>query len=372
MKVLYIAKMNKDSGVACFLMNYFRNMQLQNIKVDFLSWDTRQQNFYKEIRKLGGRVITVTSYKKNPVKFLMEINEVVKDGKYDIVHGHEAIMNLPIFFSAKFHGVKNIIGHSHNAGMPTKMKDIIVKICRPLFAVSTTEYMACSYHSGCYLFGKKNFEKRGRVVLNAIDVGQFKFDPDIRIKYREEMNLKDELVIGHVGRFNEQKNHKFLIDVFFELQKKVPNSKLVLIGEGEKKAIIEEQVRNLNIANKVKFLGIRTDVSCLMQAMDYFVFPSIFEGLGIVLIEAQAAGLKCLVSSEVPKEAACSSDVAYMSLNMSAEEWAKHIIKELEKNHMREQGMQKVQQKGYDIKKSALQLEKYYIKIGEDYGKKKC
>lgn len=356
-KILHIANMNTDSGVACFLMNYIRNVDFAYFEMDFVCWNKREDNFYDEIKKLGGRIFTVTSYKKNPISFLGNIRAIVKNGNYDIIHGHEAIMSIPAFVFAKSIGVKTRIAHSHNSDMESQIKDFIVKMCRPVFKKVCTDYLACSSKAGSYLFGNQLFKDKGNVLHNAIDLENFKFSMELRRGMRGRLGLKDELVFGHVGRFNEQKNHEFLIDIFQEIYKRKADSKLVLIGEGEKLDQIKDEVMKKDLKDNVIFLGIQKNVSEWMQAMDVFLFPSLFEGLGIVLIEAQTSGLMCYCSSEVPEEADCGR-LSYMSLSDSKVRWAEEILNGIIEN--RDNAYLQVREAGYDIITETKKLLKYY------------
>lgn len=363
MKILYVANMNKDSGVACFLMNYFRNMDAVRLKIDFLCWDKREKNFYKEIEELGGKVILIPSYKKNPFAFLSAIRKTLRDGQYDLVHGHEAIMNLPFFFFARLYGVENIVAHSHNSSMPSAPKDFIVKVCRIFFGALCTEFMACSQNSGEYLFGKKRFARRGHVVNNAIPLERFAYQEEIRKRYRSELGISGRFVLGHVGRFNFQKNHKYLIEVFRYYKKLDSKAVLLLVGDGETRTEISEKVQEYGLQDDVYFLGIRSDVAELMQAMDCFVLPSLYEGLAVVLIEAQTAGLPCYVSTGA-EEACCCKNSVSMSLNLSPQKWAKTIYEDKNRTIMRSEGIERVRNCGYDIKIEAEKLQNYYLGMG--------
>lgn len=216
------------------------------------------------------------------------------------------------------------------------------------------------------MFGKnKNFT----VIHNAINSENYKFDAVKREKIRCKLNLKNKFVVGHVGRFSYPKNHKFLINIFYEVQKIEPDSILMLVGDSvnDDKLLVEakEQVKILNIENKVLFLGMRNDVSDLMQAMDCFVFPSHFEGFGIVAVEAQAAGLKCYLSDVIAKEVRITDLVNFISLQESPKAWADKILKN--RNYKREDMTEKIKTAGYEIKTEIKKIENFYLKLNRGF-----
>lgn len=358
-RILSIANMNSDSGVACFLMNYLRAMDTNLLCMDFICWDKREDNFYSEIERMGGTVFLVTSYKENPLHFLSDVKKIVKDGKYDIIHGHEAVMSLPAFYFGKKNHVPVRVAHSHSVEMTSFVKKMAVSICRAAFQRYCTDVMACSQMAGEYLFGSKYFGKKGKILHNAIDVEKYRFNRNIRDKMRKKLKLEDEFIIGHVGRFNQNKNHKFLVEVFASFSEKEKNAKLLLIGDGETKTEIGQLIKKKNLEDKIIFLGIQENVNEWLQVMDAFVFPSFREGLGIVLIEAQSAGLPCYCSNTIPEEARCSKNVKYISLKRSPEFWAETILNQPDEN--RDHGAEVVKNAGYDIKEESKRLQNFYL-----------
>lgn len=228
-----------------------------------------------------------------------------------------------------------------------------------LMHFSVTDYWACSEIAGKWMFKNRNF----RVIHNAINVSDFVYNESIRQKVRTQLGLlKDEFVIGHVGRFSYQKNHDFLIDVFNEVHRRLPEAVLILIGDAVEDELYlnkaKQKVKELNLVENVRFLGIRNDVPDLMQAMDCFLFPSRFEGLGIVIIEAQTAGLPCYVSSVIPNEVKITNLVDFISLNESPENWAEKIIKN--KNYKRKDISKEIIKAGYDINTEIKKMQKFY------------
>ena len=360
-KILYIANLNSDSGVACFLMNYIRHMDLNLFDISFITWDVREKNFHNELSRLGAKIYVITSYKKNPIRFLKDSKQIIQNQKFDIIHAHEAVMSIPFLWLGKRYGIPIRIAHSHNSLMSSTLKNEVVKLSHNFFKLYATHYWACSEIAGKFLFGEKIFS-HGTVVPNAIEIDPFLYSETIRHEVRVELGIEGKFVVGHVGRFNEQKNHEFLIDIFKSIHDSMPNSILLLIGDGELKNEISEKVQSYGLTSSVKFLGVRDDVNKLLQAMDVFVFPSLYEGLGIALIEAQAAGLYCFTSKEnVPVEAKITEQFQYISLSNSACEWAQKILHEFPYRHSNESLNLKIH--GYEICLATKKLEARYLRL---------
>lgn len=214
---------------------------------------------------------------------------------------------------------------------------------------------ACGDEAGRWMFNTDDFE----VLNNAIDTDLYAYNKEKADKVKKEFGIENKFVVGHVGRFNPQKNHEFLIDVFNEIQKVKEDSVLMLVGDGDLRPEIEKKVRDLGLSDKVIFTGVRSDVNDLMQGMDVFLFPSLYEGLGIVLIEAQAAGLKCIISDNIPKDGVLTDDVTCISLTQSPIVWANEILKYQE--YKRANNKEIIKKANYDIKNNAKKLEQFYI-----------
>lgn len=226
--------------------------------------------------------------------------------------------------------------------------------------VFATNYFACSEHAGEWLFGKRVL-KEGKitVIKNAIDVDKFKYDAIMRDKMRKKLGVKDKIVFGHVGRFAKQKNHDFLIDVFFDIYQKRKDVVLLLIGEGSLEEKIKEKVKEKKLDDVVKFLGTKENVNDYMQAMDIFLFPSLYEGLGIVLVEAQCSGLMCVASTEVPKEVELTQNIFFAENRIDI--WESLILEHL--NYKRESDIRNISVNGYSIKDSVVDLENRYLEL---------
>ena len=348
-------------GVESVVMNYYRHIDRSKIQFDFICDEDSTNIPYEEIEKLGGKVILIPPYQKI-FKYHKKLKKILKEGNYKIVHSHINTLSVFSLFAAKCAGVPVRIAHSHSTtNKKDRKKNLVKQALRPFSKVFATDYMCCSELAGRWLFGNKEYDK-GNVYLlnNAIDLDKFEYDEKIRNKKRKELNItNDTLVIGHVGRFVEQKNHSFLIDVFNEFQKQNEDAVLILVGQGPLMKEIQKKVNDLNLNKKVKFLGQRNDVNELYNVMDLFLFPSLYEGLGMVIIEAQVNGLSCLVSDKVPLAAKISKYITFFSLNNSVKKWVEQAAKMTNKFKFR--SMQKCESVNYDIKKEAKKLENKYI-----------
>ena len=354
-------------GVESVVMNYYRHIDKTKIQFDFICDNDSTNIPYEEIEKLGGKVILIPPYQK-VFKYHKTLKKVLKDGNYKIVHSHINTLSMFSLFAAKCAGVPVRIAHSHSTtNKKEKKKNLLKQVLRPFSRLFATDYMCCSELAGRWLFGNKEYDK-GNVYLlnNAIDLDKFKYDEKVRKEKRKELNISDDtLVIGHVGRFVEQKNHRFLIDIFYEVHKKEKNSILLLAGQGPLMDEIKEKVKKLGLEDNVRFLGQRNDINELYQAMDLFLFPSLYEGLGMVLIEAQYAGLNCYCSDAVPKEAYISNLLTEINLSESASKWAEKII-ERQNKFTRKDMTEELKDSGYDIRNETKKLEEEYFKLLKD------
>lgn len=346
-------------GVEAVLMNYYTHIDRSKIQFDFICDSDSTDIPYEKIESLGGRVILIPPYQKI-FKYQKELKKVLKEGNYKIVHSHINALSVFPLFAAKRAGVPVRIAHSHSTSNKKEWKKTIIKkMLRPFSRLFSTDYMACTKHAGDWLFGSK---ANVYILNNAIDIDRFKYDETIRENKRKELNIpNDAKVIGHVGRFVEQKNHEFLIDVFNEVHKQDKNTMLLLIGQGPLKESIQEKVKELGLESSVRFLGQRSDINELYQAMDLFLFPSIYEGLGMVLVEAQCSGLKCISSTEVPLVAKVIPDlIEFDDLRLGAKKWASETVEFLKKENDRIVNKKTFEEKGYDIYLESKKLVERY------------
>ena len=349
-------------------MNYYRHIDRTKIQFDFICDEDSTNIPYGEIEKMGGKVILIPPYQK-VFKYHKKLKEVLKSGGYKIVHSHINTLSVFSLFAAKCAGVPVRIAHSHSTtNKKEKKRNLLKQVLRPFSKVFATDYMCCSELAGRWLFGNKEYDN-GNVYLlnNAIDLDKFKYDEKLRKEKRKELNIKeDTLVIGHVGRFVEQKNHRFLIDIFNEVHKQKENSILLIAGHGPLMEEMKEKARNLGLEKNVKFLGQRNDINELYQAFDVFCLPSLYEWLPVVGVEAQATGLLCIFSDDMTKETNVLDSTEFLSLNQSVEEWTFTILKKY-KSFKRKNCTNEISKKDFNIKKEAKKLiQKYY----EEYRRK--
>ena len=352
-------------GVESVLMNYFRHIDRTKIQFDFLCDFDSTDIPYEEIESLGGKVILIPPYQK-VFKYQKELIRIYKENKYKIVHSHINTMSIFPLRAAKRAGVPVRIAHSHSTTNKKEWKKNLLKqVLRPFSKVYATDYMCCSELAGRWLFGDKEYDK-GNVYLlnNAIDLDKFKYDEEIRIRKRKELNIpEDALVIGHVGRFVEQKNHRFLIDIFDEVHKENKNSLLLLAGQGPLIDEIKEKVKRLDLEENVEFLGQRQDINELYQAFDVFCLPSLYEGLPVVGVEAQATGLLCVLSNDMTSETKVLDMTKFLSLNDELKKWSK----EIQKKYLRKHQEKVFQEKNFDINIESKKLNEKYLNYMEEF-----
>ncbi len=352
-QMLYAMNMG---GAEIFLMNMYRNIDREKYQFDFILQTDKESYYDKEIEKMGGKIYRIPRFEKHPIKHVKELYKILKDGNYEVFHRHTA--NSIVFIDlliAKIAKIKIRIAHSHNTTHKNKYLNYIF---RPFLYHYTTKRLSCGYEAGKWLYGNRNF----LVFNNGIDIQKFVFTEDVRNKYRNDLGVKDKIVIGHVGRFDEQKNHKYLIDIFSKLCKTEDKYVLLLCGDGKLRETIKKQCEEKNISDKVFFLGIRKDVNNILQAMDLFVFPSLYEGLSITLIEAQVSNIPILMSDTIAKETVYNSNIKTIGIaDKDLADWCKAIIQCDTSTKSRTMINEKLA-KDYDVKSVVKQLEKIYLR----------
>ena len=350
-------------GVESVVMNYYRNIDRNKVQFDFICDEDSKYIPKEEIEKLGGRIILIPPYQK-PFKYHKELKRVLKEGNYKIVHSHISTMSFFSLWAAKAAKVPIRIAHAHSTtNKQEKKKNLMKQVLRPFSKVFANRYFCCSELAGRWLFGNKTYDQ-GKVYLlnNAIDIEKFKYNEKVRKEKRKELNIKDnQLVIGHIGRFVQQKNHEFLIDIFNEIHKQNKSTILLLAGDGPLKEEIENKVKELGLEKNVQFLGQRNDADELYQAMDAFVLPSLYEGLPVVGVEAQAAGLPCFFSTDMTKETEILDSTKFISLTHTSKYWADKISNEI-KSFKRKDTTKEITDNNFNIKKEAEKIENYYYK----------
>ena len=361
-RVLQVVTYMGRGGLETMLMNYYRHMDRDKVQFDFLVHRDFEADYDQEILSMGGKIYHVSrlvpwsrGYREGLKRFFKEHPE------YKIVHVHQDCLSSVALQCAKECGVPVRIAHSHSSNQDKNIKYLIKRHYMKQIPQFATDCFACGKDAGDWMFEGQSYQ----ILHNAIDASVYVYSSEKAITIREELNVERNFVMGHVGRFDAQKNHTFLLDIFSECVKIVPNARLLLVGDGEGRTRIQEKAKSLGLEDKVIFTGVRNDVADLLQAMDVFVFPSLYEGVPVTMIEAQASGLPCVISDGVPKDCVITSGlVTSMKLSDMPSDWAKHIIAQSRtkrENHLRE-----IQAAGYDIVTAAKELENFYLtKYGE-------
>lgn len=363
-RILQVAVANDRSGLTGYIINNYKRINRDKYQFDFITYDDKL-DFSDEVEKMGAKIF----YLPRPfhiVTYFRILKSIYEKCDYVAIHFNLSYANIvPIIF-AKMIGFKRIIVHSHSTGIDDSsalirmVKWMIHLIGKQMIPLVATDYFACSKLAARWMFPNSVIKKnKYEVLYNAIELTKFRFNRQKRDVMRKRLSIADDIfVIGHVGRFTYQKNHEFLIDVFLELEKLEPKSILLLVGDGPDREKIEDKVVSCGLFEKVKFLGQRSDVADLYQAMDVLVLPSRFEGLCIVAIEAQMAALPNVCSEALSEETKVSSDYTSLSLNLSAREWANKILEK--KGIVRKDNTELLQAAGYDADKEIKRLERLY------------
>ena len=347
-----------SGGVESVIQNYFAYMDTSDYQLDLITYDVKSEICAKRFEELGFNIKVVPPKRDGFLKSVGAMNHAIKEGRYDIVHTHLTEWNCIPMFLAWMNRVPLRISHSHMAafhkGIKARFLFAIQKVTNKIFA---NRLCACGDDAAKYLYGNRDLEiGRVTVLNNAIDVNRFQYNLDVRKIVRQELGIGNALCIGHIGRFLPQKNHVFLIDIFEQVKRIENNAVLILLGTGELEPTIREKVKALRLENSVIFLGIKGQPERYYQAMDVFCLPSLFEGLPVVGIEAQAAGLPCLVSDMVSDKVQITDKLQFCSLGFSAQGWAKEII-QLAQNDDRSVSTFPV---SYDINNMAKEWEQLY------------
>lgn len=354
-----VGKMN-GGGVEAVVMNYYRHIDRSKVQFDFLVDADSTLVPREEIESLGGRVFEIPPY-QHVVEYQRELQRLFKQEGWKIVHSHINALSVFPLRAAKKAGVPVRIAHSHStSGKGEYAKNVLKAVLKTQSNRYPTHCFACSRFAGEWLFGKDaNFE----VVYNAIDLKSFRFNAEAREQARADLGLVGgQFVIGHVGRFMAQKNHPFLIDVFAEVAKRCDDAVLLLVGSGEDEDSIKALVDEHGLSDCVKFLGQRNDVNRLYQAFDVFVLPSLYEGLGLVGVEAQVSGLPCLLSDVIPREVDVTGECTFLPIDTPVE-WADAICSLSKKSYEGRKSTSLDSFANYSIDQQADWLSRRYLQL---------
>lgn len=356
-RVLHVLQRMEAGGTQALLMNLYRQIDRSKVQFDFLVEYEEHQFYDDEIISLGGKIYrTSVREDKNIFKFISFLNHFFVDHpEYRIVHTHTYSVGYFVLKAAEQSGIPVRIAHSHSNKMSGK--GVVIKIVmKKLYSLHANELFACSKEAGRFLYGDKPF----RVIRNAIQIDKFEYDPMMRLEMRKKLGYDDsDIVVGSVGRLHEQKNQVFLLEVFREILDRHKNAKLLLVGDGPNRDLIMHKADALGITSSMKLLSNRNDVNEIYQAMDVFVLPSLYEGLGIAAIEAQVSGLPTFCSDGVAAEAKICELFSQMPLSIGPILWADEIDGVWQQPRV---GMGKAaKQSGFDISESSTLLQQWYL-----------
>ena len=363
--ILQIVNIMDRAGLETMIMNHYRAIDRERVQFDFLEHRSRRGAYDDEIEALGGRIYRAPRlYPQNALAYRRFMRRFFAEHPYPVVHSHIDAMSTFPLAAARRAGVPVRIAHSHSDSVDRDLKYPVKEWARKRLPGIATHYWACSESAGAFLFGKESLSKV-HVVKNAIDLEGFRFDESRRAEARDELDLRDgQIAVGHVGRFSAVKNHAFLVDLLAELRGEGTDAVLVLVGDGELRGEVERKVQRLGLSGSVRFLGLRDDVSRLVQAFDVMAFPSLHEGIPLTLVEAQASGLPIVASDAVSGEALVLPETSRVPLDAPMSEWAGEVVRFASGGRSRN-AMERLAETGYEIRSSARALQSEYLSLYE-------
>lgn len=355
MKKILIEGMTRDKGgKETFIINIYNKLfHLNRYEFAFIAYD--ETIAYEDyLKETGASTIHIPPRNKGLIKHMIALDRLLRQERYDVVWAHKTTLSAcELLFLSKLHGVKKRIVHSHSSsnmgGRFTYLMHSINKVMLPLWV---TDRLACSESAAQWFYSTENY----KIINNGIDVERFQYDPQVRDSIRKCLGLEDSYVVGHVGRFGVEKNHTKLLNVFFELKKIKPDAKLVLCGDGEERTHIETQIEELHLKDSVLLLGVINNVHQVLQAMDVLMMPSLFEGLPFALLEAQASGLRCVVSDTVSQESNITGQMVFLPLDLDDSKWAQELLKD-DSPVNRYESAAVISNNGYNINSSIKEIE---------------
>lgn len=356
-RILQVVNKMDRAGLETMLMNYYRNIDRTQLQFDFLVHRNEVGAYDGEIKEMGGCIYHAPRlYPNNYIKYFKYMKVFFAEHpEYLIVHSHIDSMSFFPLLAAKKNGVLTRIGHSHSSSLDRDIKLPIKYMSLKLMPTVANVHLSCSDRAGQFMYPDGDY----KILRNAIDIEKFEFNEQMRVKIRKKLDVQGKFVLGHVGRFYYVKNQSFLLDVFFEVLKRKADSVLILVGKGEDEQKLRKKANDLGMADKVIFLIDRDDVDEIYQAFDIFVMPSLFEGLPVVGVEAQANGMPCVFSNMISREVLLTNNVCEMEINKSAKEWAEKILSlNVERNLI---SKDELKEKGYDIKLESKKLQDWYL-----------
>lgn len=356
-RVLHVVTYMGRGGLETMIMNYYRHMDRSKVQFDFLVHRDFEADYDREILFLGGKIYHLPRLIPWSKHYLNALEQFfLEHPEYKLIHVHQDCLSGVILKIAKKCGIPVRIAHSHSSSQDRNLKYLLKLFYMRQIPRHATQLFACGKEAGDWMFRGAPYH----IVNNAVDAKKYMFSSQKRDQMRMQLGIQpDTLVVGHVGRFNPVKNHTFLLDIFAEVIQRKRNAMLLLVGDGNLRVEMEQKAALLGISSNVIFTGVRSDVADLMQAMDCFAFPSLYEGLPVTLIEAQAAGLPCIISDGVPAECAKTELLRHIPLSVGFTQWAEEILKT--QYHTRQNTLEQITQAGYDIEANAQWLQNFYL-----------
>lgn len=356
-RVLQVMASLDRGGAEAVVMDWLRSMDRSRVQFDFVVNEGGPYSFEEEAEELGSRIVRAPRFRGwNAASYaIWWRNTFASHPEWGIVHAHHTVPAF-IYLSVARRLGRATVAHSHNAGRDRNLDGVIRGVLRrPLRLVAET-HLACSEDAGDWMFGKNT---NVRVVHNAINTAKFAFDEEDRLRVRRELNWEDAIIVGHVGSFMRQKNHSRLLQIFAEFWEAEPRARLLLVGDGGLRSQLQRQAGELGIDDNVLFVGVRKDIPALLSAMDIFLFPSHYEGLGVALIEAQASGLPCLASDVIPRDAKLTDLVSFLPLDAPDSLWVDAARQSLGRGP-RKSHAEEVKAAGYDSNATASEMQNFY------------
>ena len=358
-RVLHVVGNMNAGGLETLIMNWYRNIDREHIQFDFLT-NTSQIGYYeKEILAMGGRVYHTTFIDdKNIFKYRADVRRFFAEHReFSVVHGHHSALGSTYLKEAKRAGIPCRISHSHIASYSKTVKGMVKHVLMRWYGKYATHHFACSMAAGRYMYGENS---KFTVINNGIDTERFAFSADVRAQKRAELGLEEKCVLIHVGRFHDQKNHTFLVDIFNAVHSANKDAVLLLVGVGPLEDGIKAKVRELGLEESVRFMGNRSNVNELLCAADAFLFPSLYEGLPLTLVEAQTSGVPVVCSTAVTDETKLTEHYRALSLSAPVSEWAEAVLEATASDHDRKTDYLTVREKHYDCHDVAAGMCKFY------------
>ena len=356
-RILQVVTYMGRGGLETMLMNYYRNIDRTKVQFDFLTHREFRADYDEEIEELGGRIYRLPRLIPWSKSYLQTLDSFFSDHpEYKIIHVHQDCLSSVILKSAQKQGIPVRIAHSHSSSQDKNLKYLIKLWYKRTIPRYATGLFACGQKAGDWMFGGAPYA----ILNNAINARAYSFCSERQSSVRQQLNIPpDAFVVGHVGRFSYPKNHEFLLDIFDAVYAQDRRAFLLLVGDGELRVKMERKAATLGLTDRVLFTGLRSDVPQLLQAMDVFVFPSHYEGLPVTLVEAQAAGLPCMISEQIPAECSITDLVIRISLEKTPGVWAERVL--AVRKDQRRNTYAQVVSAGYDIIENASRLQNYYI-----------